>query len=387
MSKQTADSTDIAKTTSGADDALRKLKLQFQIVENECETAKSRLLALRNRVEDEGQAALAEAMTVDPTIADAVNAIGANPLDTTDHELGDIVAESPDTVNEEERIERLSDTTERLSELHDRLLDLMTKLTELQETEPFSHREVQVAIDDAVAQIDEIKSMARRAQRLTDEVTPEFPTVTDEQYVVTGMVTQNDEALSNVIVRVFDRDLSSVEELGETTTDERGRYQVSYERADFERAEHDSADLLVTVFDEGERRIGRSEVVYNAGSSAVVNLHFDAGQRVTPTEYTRLRQELDSLLGNETLHRLPDDDIAFLRSELQVEGRDVYPAGSETIDHLVAASVLADETTFDERLGYALARQGQELSREALFTATAQTLVSSDGHRAGNHRR
>jgi len=67
--------------------------------------------------------------------------------------------------------------------------------------------------------------------------------------VVRGQVLQPDGSpFSGTLVWAFDKDLRSEELLGEVTTDEAGRYEVTYTAEQFRRAEKDSADLHVRVY-------------------------------------------------------------------------------------------------------------------------------------------
>jgi peptidoglycan hydrolase-like protein with peptidoglycan-binding domain len=72
--------------------------------------------------------------------------------------------------------------------------------------------------------------------------------------VVRGRVRQPDGSpLAGALVRAFDKDLRSEELLGEVTTDEAGRYEVTYTAEQFRRAEKDSADLHVRVYNHPAR--------------------------------------------------------------------------------------------------------------------------------------
>ncbi len=70
-----------------------------------------------------------------------------------------------------------------------------------------------------------------------------------KSFVVKGLVVYADgKALADGLVRAFDKDLRSEELLGETTTDEEGRYAIHYNEEQFSRAELGSADLKVRTY-------------------------------------------------------------------------------------------------------------------------------------------
>lgn len=60
-------------------------------------------------------------------------------------------------------------------------------------------------------------------------------------FIVKGRIRQaNKSPLVNGVVRAFDKDLRSEQLLGEACTDKEGRYEISYTRAQFRRAEKKS---------------------------------------------------------------------------------------------------------------------------------------------------
>ncbi len=70
------------------------------------------------------------------------------------------------------------------------------------------------------------------------------PDTGQELFTVSGQVLIDDKPRKGVEMRVFDKDVRDEEELGQASTDSDGRYEISYTRDKFTRAEKDNADLL-----------------------------------------------------------------------------------------------------------------------------------------------
>ncbi|SRR6266702_6235033 len=77
-------------------------------------------------------------------------------------------------------------------------------------------------------------------------------------FVVKGQVRHADGSpLVGALVRAFDKDLRTAEPLGEpATTDQAGRYEITYTAEQFSRAEKGSADLYVCVCTAGRCGLG-----------------------------------------------------------------------------------------------------------------------------------
>ena len=86
-----------------------------------------------------------------------------------------------------------------------------------------------------------------------------------KSFVVKGRVVYADgKPLADGLVRAFDKDLRSEEFLGETTTDEAGRYAIHYNEEQFSRAELGSADLIVRAYNPDGLELASSQIVFNA---------------------------------------------------------------------------------------------------------------------------
>jgi hypothetical protein len=130
---------------------------------------------------------------------------------------------------------------------------------------------------------------------------------------------------AGMTVRAVDRDLRREQPLGEpATTDKSGSYRIAYSVEQFARAEKDSADLLVRVYDSPEpgARVRHNpplgEVLFNAPELAVIDVDL-AGGPDQPTEYERIFAAVGQLLDDLPLDGLRQDrefqDVTFLAGE------------------------------------------------------------------------
>lgn len=137
----------------------------------------------------------------------------------------------------------------------------------------------------------------------------------------------NDKPFAGAIARAFDRDFRHEQLLGEKTTDRTGYYEISYTRAQFSRAEKDSANLIVRVYGEATGQpLAASDIIFNAKSIEVVDLAVIREEDRTRSLYERLLLELRPLLGEQAIGDLREDtqenlaegqykDITFLAGE------------------------------------------------------------------------
>lgn len=104
----------------------------------------------------------------------------------------------------------------------------------------------------------------------------------DEPWVVTGIVT--DEAgrpVPGVLVRLYDKDRQFDDLLGAVSTDNDGRYQISYRVQDFKEGLETGADLYVTVEDAKGKQLYRSDkaVRFDAGKEEVINIQLGSPKK------------------------------------------------------------------------------------------------------------
>jgi hypothetical protein len=185
---------------------------------------------------------------------------------------------------------------------------------------------------------------------------PPTPPAPVSEFIVRGQVRHADgPAVSGMSVQAFDQDLRSRELLGNGVTDAAGKYLIRYSAQQFQRAEKNSADLVVQVSDSSGKVLVSSPVMFNAPSEALIDLVISGDQYRGPSEYEKLVEQIRPLLpGGVGLGDLVEDethhDISFLAGETGEK--------SERIEFLAVANRFANKTALPAEVFYGLFRQG-----------------------------
>lgn len=199
----------------------------------------------------------------------------------------------------------------------------------------------------------------------------------DDECLVTGTVVRGERPVRDATVEVFDATVRGEERLGESTTNSDGRYRVIYSRSDSRGTRRKAADVVAYVYNEVGERIGESTVRHNVGPEATVDVEIPAERTIEPTEYARLRSELERVLAEASLEELSESRLTFLASDLELEARPEYPAGEQSIAILRDAMRIASKSPFTVQALYGLGRQRDGLGgRDELADAAASELVS-----------
>ncbi|MBB3188947.1 neuraminidase-like domain-containing protein [Halomonas cerina] len=203
----------------------------------------------------------------------------------------------------------------------------------------------------------------RTAQAINAAVDAEQP----ERFVVNGQVQQRDGTPEpGVLVRAVDRDLRREQELGQTLTNESGRYEIAYTAGQFRRADKGNADLVVRVFDAEGRELAASETIFHAPPVAEVDLVVAAREEPEPSEYERLLAGLSPVLEGVQPAELIGADVDFLAKETGLEW--------QRIEILVEAFLLAPDTRLPAEAFYGWGRLGFSLKLETLLDQEPEAL-------------
>ncbi|MEO8149294.1 MAG: carboxypeptidase-like regulatory domain-containing protein, partial [Bacteroidia bacterium] len=127
-----------------------------------------------------------------------------------------------------------------------------------------------------------------------------FDDSADKPFLVKGTVLyDNGNPLIGAIVRAFDKDLRTQELLGETTTDNKGYYEIAYSKEQFIKADKDNADLVVAVFvviDSEEKVLQFSDIFFNATLVQEINLTIPLPVEKPISEWEIMNEQLLPLL-------------------------------------------------------------------------------------------
>lgn len=124
-------------------------------------------------------------------------------------------------------------------------------------------------------EVDEMTA-AKLNQALTSPSTLDDPT----NWLVHGRIKHSDgQPAAHVVVRVFDRDVAHETRLGETTTNDEGRYALTYAESQFRRtdAERGRPELLLRIFGQDSMLLGQSKVLRNAPADATLDAQVSSG--------------------------------------------------------------------------------------------------------------
>jgi len=186
-----------------------------------------------------------------------------------------------------------------------------------------------------------------------------------KSYIVHGQVRQVDgHFLVGAIVRAFDKDIRSEDILGqESITDLDGYYEINYLTGQFKRAEKDSADLFVRVFNQDGLPLATSNVIFNAQQLETIDLVIGGGIYKDLSEYEQLIMDITPVLQGLSIADLTEDeknqDISFLTGET---GQNL-----EHIAFLVLANRMAKKTGIFPEVFYAFYREKLPTNLPALL--------------------
>jgi len=134
----------------------------------------------------------------------------------------------------------------------------------------------------------------------------------------------NGKPVQHAIVKALDRDLRTAQLLGDTNTDAAGRYEIIYGREQSTRAEKDTADLEVHVFDDKGTLLVQSATVFNAPADIEISLLLPADARLS--EWEQIGKTVIPLLEGQGSSGtmlppwdLSSEDIDFIVRDTQVE--------------------------------------------------------------------
>ncbi len=367
----------MARRSSGRG-PVRVARSQLRSVEDHCETARAALIDLSDRLDgDGGQTALRQALADEPPLAATCRSIRTNTFETLHRQLSKLVAGDSESAGDLS-VATLDDAVAEMGDHHRRLMEAVARLEDLAAADGFDDAAARRTVADAIRAVDHVRTTVELLGYKLAEASTTIESTDQPAYQVTGLVIHGDEPLPGVTVRAVDVDRASEQRLGEAITDEEGRYRITYTRPDFSRAERGGADLVVRVHDEVDAPIGASRRRHGVSREATVDVEIPADVRIEPTEYARLRAELEPLVRGTSVGALSDSDVSFLVAELELGDRDVYPADERSLVFLREAAALSGRTPFGEQALYGIARLWNGIGhREELAGASADELVET----------
>jgi hypothetical protein len=204
---------------------------------------------------------------------------------------------------------------------------------------------------------------------LIDKGTVENPPVASGSYRVFGTVRDKfQRPLADAIVRVFDKDIRSEQQLGSpTVTDRSGAYQVTYSEREFATTDLLAPDVVVKVFGHDETLLKQSDVFYNATRELQVNLDLADQAYAGPPEFEQMVRTLMPYIGKLPPAELTEDektqDITFLTNKSGLP--------RERIEAFAMAFRFEKNTRIEASVFYGLIRHGPATSTLTQPTASS----------------
>lgn len=211
------------------------------------------------------------------------------------------------------------------------------------------------------------------------------------QFLVHGTVRDElGRPKAGLMVRAFDVDLRSREDLGRAQTDANGQYEIAYTADQFKRAEKFNADLLLQVQDAtGALLFESPEILFNAPPIATIDVALNGGAYRGPSEYELLLRAIKPTLGDILPGDLQEDDAQTEITFVAKDSRQSY----ERVSLLVKANRLEQLVTIDAPFFYGVLRlqpaqqiqvlnldfsQKRNVSTDAISTLRQLMLFSTD---------
>lgn len=160
----------------------------------------------------------------------------------------------------------------------------------------------------------------------------------EDGFIVFGQVKSTDDnPVEGFAIRAWDRGLRTEELLGETVTDAKGNYTISYTREGIGTSKKGTADLMLSVFNSVGTRIADSEIYFNAAREQQIDLVIPAENVIRPSQYEVLVDEITPRLDGAKIAELTNEDIWFLAK------KSGFP-----LDHI---AFMADDARLAEQTG------------------------------------
>lgn len=198
--------------------------------------------------------------------------------------------------------------------------------------------------------------------------------IQDTHFVVYGQVTSHERSdLAGLHVRAIDRNVGQDVDLGETTTDADGHYRIEYQVAPLQQRGKARPDVQIQVSAEaGGDVLAASDIHYDAGREARIDVTVPAEKLPRRSESHRLRRDLSAHLGDHAdLSQLQEDeerqDVTYLANKTGWDARKV------------ATTALADqfsqESGIEPEFFYALFQAGVPANGRGLSQTVPATVT------------
>ncbi len=281
------------------------------------------------------------------------------PVEKALDQLADLVAAlhkqlatlARDNVTLRREARRLKETLDALSAAHEQLKAEAT-------ASAGRVAELERALAQAAARIRELEARLGEGQ--------------DDRLIVRGrVVSEAQSGLPDLRVVAVDKNIGQDAILGEATSGAGGAYEIAYEPAALRERGKDRADLQVQVFapEGGDGPLALSDVRYDAGSPAIIDVQVPSGQLPRAAEFARLTGAVRAHVPDSLAALQEDDqrqDITYLANKTGWDAR------------MVAMAALSEQfsaqTDIAPEFYYALFRAGLPANADVLGRVAPETV-------------
>jgi Tc toxin complex TcA C-terminal TcB-binding domain/Neuraminidase-like domain/Salmonella virulence plasmid 28.1kDa A protein len=184
--------------------------------------------------------------------------------------------------------------------------------------------------------------------------------------------------LAKMTVRAVDRDFRAEQPLGQDETDIEGAYEIEYFARQFQRSEKGSADLVVQVLDASGASLAAAPALFNAPTSAEVNITVPAESLFPGDLFERIASALTPILQGFKVADIEEDDahqdLSFLVGET---GLEMALLARFVLAHRIDAADLRPEFWF-VLLGGSFFEYAEKRSLSVQLAAVLQDMSSLD---------
>jgi hypothetical protein len=202
------------------------------------------------------------------------------------------------------------------------------------------------------------------AQGAFDPVPADIPGPAGPQ--VTGTVLHADgSAIGAILIEAFHRRVGGEDPLGQTATNERGQYTVTYPLP----AGLSKIDLFVRAYDDQYAIVAVSPIIIGAGEQESLDLTVSDTRFRGASEFARATAALAALVAGATLDELDANDVALLVRNTGIS--------RERVTAWIASLRLASRTGIEHESLYALVRSENIAALPRLLRRSASRLLGT----------
>ncbi len=181
--------------------------------------------------------------------------------------------------------------------------------------------------------------------------------------------------LAKLIVQAFHKDMRSEELLGESITDRKGVYEITWQQTQLSGKSKNTADIGIKVYTPEKKTLlfatDTDGVRFNASAREEINITISTAIKPEAVEYDHVLKEVISHAKNVAVTDLQENDqhqdITFLAKEAEIP--------PEKIEHLAVAHRLQAESGIDAAFFYALLRKNTLLKNDIAKPLQARLVI------------